>query len=152
MEKKRRLLIVNIKLFSIIVGLLVILLLLASCSQEHHPNEGVSHKKAVGAGAYYILMEKVLADAPGRPRTTMKILILKAANRDDVSAALTRALADAHKDDPTLKSVIIWAYRTRAELNGSNFILGKLEWSADGKDFAGQKPLSPNPKTEIVLQ
>lgn len=140
------------KFFCMMVELLVLLLLIASCSQEHHPNKGATREKAVGAGASYILMEKVLADAPDRPRTTIKVLIPKASNREAVSAALTQALADARKNDPALKAVIIWAYRSRAELNGANFTLGKLEWSADGNDFAEQNPLDPNPGIDVVVR
>jgi hypothetical protein len=45
--------------------------------------------------------------------------------------------------------VIIWAYHKRSELNASSYTAGKLEWSADGKDFNGTGTLAPNPKIEI---
>jgi hypothetical protein len=131
------------------LALLLLLLVccgVTACSRKQTANDAT---KAV-VGPRYVVMEKVLADTPGRPGTTMKVLIPKAVGREAVSAALTRALADARKQDPSLKAVILWAYRTRAELNGSNFTVGKLEWSADGKDFAGKTPLAPNPKMDIV--
>lgn len=98
----------------------------------------------------YIVMEKVLADAPGRPRTTLKVVIPEGSGREQVQKALEFALATVRKDDPALKAVIIWSYRTRSELNGSNYTLGKLEWSADGRDFAGKTALTPNPKLDIA--
>ena len=100
----------------------------------------------------YIVMEKVLADTPGRPRTTMKIIIPAAANKPAVTGSIVKALADARAQDPALKAAIIWAYRSRGELNGSNFTLGKLEWSADGMDFAAKKKLVSNPNIEILVQ
>ena len=116
----------------------------ASCSQK-----GASSNKAGGAPKF-VIMEKVLADAKGRNRTTMKILVPDP--KADPTAALKAALDAAVTQDSTLKAAIIWAYRAREELNGSNFTVGKLEWSSDGKDFNGTAALSPNPKIEVVAK
>lgn len=117
----------------------------AACSRKQPSSDATAT-----SAARYIVMEKVLSDVPGRPRTTMKILIPDRKDRQAVSAALTQSLADTRRDDPSLSAVIIWAYRSRAELNGSNFTAGKLEWSSDGKDFAGQNKMDSNPKIEAI--
>ncbi|MEW6202497.1 MAG: hypothetical protein AB1546_11005 [bacterium] len=124
--------------------LFAFLLSLPACSSKKTTYEGSRAKKQA---ADYVLMEKVLADQPNRPRTTMKILMPDAGNDGDT---LKAALADVRKQDKSLKAVIIWAYRTREELNGPNYTAGKLEWSSDGKNFAGQNELSPNPKIDII--
>lgn len=99
-----------------------------------------------------MLMQKTLADAPdGRERATAKILVPGAARGTDVRAALEKTLADVRRDDPALKFAVIWAYRTRGELN-NDYTLGKIEWSSDGKDFNGQAPLTPNPRFDILLK
>lgn len=129
-------------------ALLILLLVIgsASCSQKQ-----TAHNHTTTSATRYIIMEKVLSDTPRRLRTTMKILIPDGKSKQEVSAALEKALADSRRDDPSLTAVIIWDYRTRSELNGSNFTLGKLEWSADGKDFDGQAPMSPNPKIDSLV-
>lgn len=128
-----------------LIIIILLFLLFPSCSPEKNAVTADS-----GAQPAYVLMEKILADQPGRPRTTMKIVIPNAAGRQAVSVTMSKALDDAKKQDPSLKAVIIWAYRSRGELNGPSFTLGKLEWSADGNDFAGRNPLSPNPKIEAI--
>ena len=85
---------------------------------------------------------------PSRARTTMKVIIPGGKAGDD--AAMKAALDGAIKQDKELKAVIIWAYRKRTELNASSYTVGKLEWTADNKDFAGTAPLSPNPKIELL--
>jgi hypothetical protein len=125
--------------------------LLASCSGKNAKNEKETAPPPKQAGAF-IVMEKVLADTPGRPRTTMKIVIPDAAGKQAVSDTISKALDSARKQDPALKAAIIWAYRSRAELNGSNYTLGKLEWSADGMDFNGAKKLDANPKIDVSIQ
>ena len=123
--------------------------LLVSCSGKN--NKAAQAPPPAPKGAY-IVMEKVLADTPGRPRTTMKIIIPAAANKPAVTGSISKALADARAQDPALKAAIIWAYRSRGELNGSNFTLGKLEWSGDGTDFTGKNKLAVNPKIEVLVQ
>lgn len=95
----------------------------------------------------FTIAEKMLADQENRPRTTMKIIIPYGANG---SKTLTAALDKVRQEDATLKSVIIWAYHARFELNGPTFTAGKLEWSADGRNFGGESGLMPNPRIELA--
>lgn len=122
--------------------------LIASCAGKKDKAEKAPAPKA----GTYIVMEKVLADMPDRPRTTMKIVIPAAADKQAVTDTLTKAIGDAQKNDPALKAAIIWAYKSREELNGSNYTLGKLEWSADGNDYNGSAKLDPNPKIDVLIQ
>jgi len=119
---------------------------ICSCSNSNNTSDGVIEDKP------YIVMEKVIADAPERPRTTLKIIVPNAETSNDVSASLDMALSDSRRDDPVLEAIVIWAYRERAELNSPSFTLGKLEWSSDGKDFAGRAQLDPNPKLHIIVK
>lgn len=93
-------------------------------------------------------MEKNLSDQPDRARTTMKVILPEGEVDDE--AAMKATLEQARQQDKELKAVIIWAYRKRSELNASSYTVGKLEWSADGKDFNGTATLSPNPKVGLV--
>jgi len=133
---------------NIFSGLLICAALLSAlafsggCQKKSTPQTPPAPKPAG-----YIVMEKVLSDQPARPRTTLKVIIPE---KEDTTAALKAALTDVRKDDAALKAVIIWAYRSRGELNGSNFTAGKLEWAADGKDFNGTNSLSPNPKIDAL--
>lgn len=118
---------------------------LSACSSKKVPDETAAQKSP----AAYIVMEKQLPDTCGRPCTTLKILIPKAGNDGE---ALAVALKDVRQQDKTLNAVIIWAYRKKDELNASNYTVGRLEWSADGKDFNGQNTLTPNPKIDLVAK
>jgi len=129
--------------------LLCVCFLLVSCAGKPGKNEKGAAAPSKQAGAY-IVMEKVLADAPGRPRTTMKIIIPDAAGKQAVADALSSALDFARKQDPALKAAIIWAYRNRDEINGSSYTLGKLEWTSDGMNYNGDSKLDPNPKIETT--
>lgn len=140
---------INVKYCTLIMIMFLFMTVTLSCqrNQKSHENQ----KNILVAKESYIIMEKVLADAVDRPRTTMKILVPNTVKRESVDSALIQALDDVRHNDPVLISVIIWAYRTREELNASSYTVGKLEWSADGKDYAGKIQLKPNPKIHILV-
>jgi len=131
----------------LMMALIAASLIAVSCSKPA-PKPAAPPKSAA---AKTIVMEKVLAGKPERPGTTMKVLIPDAKTGGDVQDALKAQLDAARRDDPALKAVIIWAYAKRAELNGPNYTLGKLEWSEDGKDFNGVNALSPDPRIEVSI-
>ena len=141
-------------LCSLFCGVVLCSCVFCSCNRkgtDKQPGADSSAKKTAAEGAAskdsFILMEKVLSDQPNRSRTTLKIIIPPAAK--DAGAVLKQALEQTTRQDPEVKAVIIWAYHTREELNGSNYTAGKLEWSADGKDFMGSAPLTPNPLLDL---
>lgn len=140
----------NTKRLLAALSAIAILLTLASCSAKKDVTAGGSSATG-GSDGSYIIMEKVLADQPGRMRTTLKILIPAVDGKQVTAPTLTKALEDIKKADPALSAVIIWAYRKREELNGSSFTVGKLEWASDGKDFNNQRPLTPNPKVDALI-
>jgi hypothetical protein len=129
---------------------------LPACAPKETPRPKEDNKKTAAANpkpakpGEYIIMEKTLADLPRRPGTSMKIIVPRTPAGD--KAALETAFNDARRQDPTLKMVIIWAYRTRGEINAGGFTLGKLEWSESGMDVLGKNKLNPNPKIEIISQ
>lgn len=140
----------NVRVLLLAVCLCLAAALAMSCSKTKTTANAEEKEKAAateqsGKKAYEI-MEKMLADQPGRPRTTLKVVVPEGSGKD----ALEAILKDVQAQDPSLKAVIIWAYSSRAELNGPSFTVGKLEWSADGKDFNNTKALTPNPKIDMM--
>lgn len=125
--------------------------LVMSCSKKtsEPAGDGEKEKNAAPAAAEkksYEVFEKMLADKPGRPSTTLKVIVPEGSGKDVLEAVLK----DVKAQDPSLKAVTIWAYNSRKELNGPSFTVGKLEWSADDRDFNNEKALTPNPKIDMM--
>lgn len=136
------------KISNISLGILIAFILLFQSSCSNKSNEKQKQQPATVSPHNFIVMEKIMSDQPGRARTTMKVIIPGGKATDE--AAMKAALDQARQQDKELKSVIIWAYRTRKELNASTYTAGKLEWSADNKDYNGTAQLSPNSKIELL--
>lgn len=136
---------IRITVFAVLAAVLVTL---ASCKTREEPAQ--EKKAAEPAAATFIIAEKTLMDAPNRNSVSMKIIVT-VPGKPAVEQALKQAMEDIKKTDPSIKSMLIFAYNKREEHN-SDYTAGRLEWSEDGKNYSGNKPLSPNPKIDNIRQ